>query len=127
MSLLEKVKVWGRGPKQDLDAEHASVFDEETVQTPGGDAANDPLPLSFSVPAFTVVRPRYAFVPVSKSVAWPVLTIPPGPPIPLEDRATWVPLRSHRCGCGSDSGVAAAAGAQQTSAAPPPLEVRAIC
>ncbi|HEV8312209.1 MAG TPA: type IV pili methyl-accepting chemotaxis transducer N-terminal domain-containing protein, partial [Burkholderiaceae bacterium] len=44
MSLLEKVKVWGRGPKQDLDAEHASVFDEETVQTPGGDAANDPLP-----------------------------------------------------------------------------------
>ena len=31
MSLLEKVKVWGRGPKQDLDAEHASVFDEETV------------------------------------------------------------------------------------------------
>src|SRR5262245_36720458 len=43
MSLLDKVKGWGRGPGHDHDPGHASVFDEEAMQPHAGDAYGDTL------------------------------------------------------------------------------------
>jgi twitching motility protein PilJ len=44
MSLLEKVKGWGRGARHDQDPEHTSVFDEEAVQPAANGYDDPPLP-----------------------------------------------------------------------------------